>query len=93
MKIIETRVTATTIHMWLANDPELQNATEWMEIELPLHSLVPNQGEKSLDEFRRAILITIRNVVESELDRLVSPTRANLPSGSSTAKRGDARRI
>ena len=79
MKIIETRVTATTIHMWLANDPELQNATEWLEVELPLHSLVLAQEGKSLDDFRRAVLSTIRNAVESELDQLGSPTRRRPP--------------
>jgi len=70
MKIIETRVTSTTIHMWLANDPELHNATEWLEVELPIHSLVLTKGRHALGDLRRAVLRTIREAVDSELDRL-----------------------
>ena len=44
MKIIETRVTVSAIHIWLANDPELHNATEWLEVELPLASLSLREG-------------------------------------------------
>lgn len=69
MKIIETHVTPTTIHMWLANDPEL-HATEWLEVELPIHSLVLTEGRHALGDLRRAVLRTIRDAVDNELDRL-----------------------
>ena len=36
MRVIETRVTGATIQIWLANDPDLRNATEWLEVELPV---------------------------------------------------------
>ena len=39
MKIIETRVTVSAIHLWLANDSELHNATAWLELELSLENL------------------------------------------------------
>ena len=73
MKIIETHVTPTTIHMWLANDPELHNATDWQEVELPIHSLVLAEGRHALGDLRRAVLRTIRDAIDNELDRLGTP--------------------
>ena len=74
MKIVETRVTEASIHMWLANDPELHNATEWLEVELPLESLEVSDRH-SLADARRAALTVVRNVVDRELDRLGASTR------------------
>ena len=79
MKIIETRVTSTTIHMWLANDPELHNATEWLEVELPIHSLVLTEGRHALVDLRLAVLRTIRDSVENELEQLGTQGRRRLP--------------
>ena len=80
MKIVETRVNAGTIHLWLADDPELQNATQWLEVELPIESLGLSEGRHSLVELRRAVLITIRNAVDDELDRLAGASRRPLPA-------------
>ena len=79
MKIIETRVTSTTIHMWLANDPELQNATEWLEVELPINSLARTEGRHALVDLRLEVLRTIRNAVDHELEQLGTQGRRRLP--------------
>jgi len=80
MKIVETRVNGSTIHLWLADDPELQNATQWLEVELPIESLGLSEGRHSLVELRRAVLRTIRNAVDEELDRLAGSSRRPLPA-------------
>ena len=74
MKIVETRVIVAAIHMWLANDRELHNATEWLEVELPLESLEVAERH-SLADARRAALTVIRKAVDRELDRLGASTR------------------
>lgn len=74
MKVIETRVTLSAIHIWLANDSELHNATEWAEVELPLESLELAKRH-SLANARLAALTVIRNAVDKELDRLGASTR------------------
>jgi hypothetical protein len=80
MKIVETRVNGSTIHLWLADDPELQNATQWLEVELPMDCLGLSEGRHSLVELRRAVLRAIRNAVDEELDRLAGSSRRPLPA-------------
>lgn len=92
MKIIETRVTVSAIHIWLANDPELHNATEWLEVELPLESLELAEGH-SVAHARRAALTVIRRAIDKELDRLGTSTRRrSLPILARQAQRR-ARRL
>ena len=80
MKIIETRVTVSAIHLWLANDSELHNATAWLELELPLESL--DLAERhSVADARRAALTVIRGALDKELDRLGASTRRRPPPG------------
>jgi hypothetical protein len=40
MKLIETTVSETTVHLQLADDADLERATEWFEFEVPLEGLV-----------------------------------------------------
>ena len=78
MKIIETRVTVSAIHLWLANDSELHNATAWLELELPLENL--DLAERhSVADARLAALTLIRRAVDKELERLGASTRRPLP--------------
>lgn len=74
MKIIETRLTVSAIHLWLANDRELHNATAWLEVELPLESLELAERH-SVGDARQAALKIIRLAVDKELDRIGTPTR------------------
>lgn len=90
IKVLETRVTGKTVHIWLADDPELHKAMGWLEAELPLASLGLSPGQHPPHELRRAILRTIRNAVESELDRLAVPSKRKLPA--KTAERQALRR-
>lgn len=80
IKVLETRVTGKTIHIWLADDPELHKATAWLEAELPLAILGLSQGHHPLDDLRRAMLRTIRIAIEGELDRLAKPSKRKLPA-------------
>ena len=74
MMIIEIRLTVSAIHLWLANDPELHNATAWLEVELLLESLDLAEPH-SVADARRAALKIIRLALDKELDRLGTPTR------------------
>ena len=76
MKVVETRVTTSTVQMWLANDSELRSATAWMEVELPLNDL-PLSTRRSL---RLGVLRMIRSAVEAELIRLAKPGPRSLPA-------------
>ena len=63
----------------MANNPELQNAEEWLEVELPVHRLGFCGGRHSLVEIRGAALRIIRDAAQAELDRLGNSSRRRTP--------------
>ena len=70
MKLIETHISATTIHVWLADDPELQKAKEWMEVEVALSSFPRSLKAQSLMEIQCSVLGHVQAAIQAELQQL-----------------------
>ena len=60
MKLIETTVSETTVHLQLANDADLERATEWFEFKVPLEGLVIDAEENPLGDPAKRRLATIQ---------------------------------
>ena len=60
MKLIETTVSETTVHLQLADDADLERATEWFEFEVPLEGLVIDAEENPLGDPAKRRLATIQ---------------------------------
>ena len=80
MKLIETTVTATAVHMRYANDLDPAKATQWVDFQVPIDAVwqaVGPPGTPSIDpelqglgEVRLAALRHARGVIGDETRRL-----------------------
>lgn len=86
MRVIETRVTGATIQIWLANDPDLRNATEWLEVELQLSSFPLPLAARPLVEIQRSVLGYLRAAIDTEL-RSLKVTDTHVETRLCTKKR------
>jgi hypothetical protein len=57
MKVIETTVSETTVHMQLADDPDLEKAAAWIEFEVPLEPLMIDNLNKLGRPGRRVLAV------------------------------------
>jgi hypothetical protein len=78
MKLIETTVSETSIHMQIADDADPERATEWLEFKVPLGGLVIDAEENPLGDpatrrlaiIQRAALHHARVAISDEIARL-----------------------
>jgi hypothetical protein len=77
MKLIETTVSETTVHMQLADDAQLEKAVEWLEFEVPIAPLMLDQNnplgdpaKRHLAIVQRAALRYVRDAIAEESQRL-----------------------
>ena len=78
MKLIETTVSETSVHMQLGDDADPERASEWLEFEVPLAGLVvdaeknPLGGpeERPLAIIQRAALHHAQGAISAEIARL-----------------------
>jgi hypothetical protein len=80
MKLIETTVSETTVHMQLADNAELDKAAEWLEFEVPVSKLKMADGHTPMGDPTAKRLVTIqlaslhvaRDAIDEEIQRLSS---------------------
>jgi hypothetical protein len=60
MKLIETTVSETTVHMQFADDADHERATEWLDFQVPLAGLVVDAEENPLGDPAQRRLATIQ---------------------------------
>jgi hypothetical protein len=81
VKLVETKISETSIHMRYADDPDAAKASIWIDFQLPLASLKNqhNQNEllgdpesQFLAEIRLAALRHVRDAIGGETQRLSS---------------------
>jgi hypothetical protein len=60
MKLIETTVSETTVHMQLADDNDPEKAAEWLELEMPVSKLKMADGQTPMGDPTTKRLVTIQ---------------------------------
>ena len=79
MKLIETTVSTTDVHVRYADNADASAAKSWMDFRLPLADLKqPNGGGKALAdpelqflaEIEAAVLLCVRDAINAEIARL-----------------------
>jgi hypothetical protein len=79
MKLVETKISETTVHMRYADNPDSATATAWIDFQVPLTELKHPQNRQNqlgdpelqyLAEVRLAALRYARDVVGGETQRL-----------------------
>jgi hypothetical protein len=77
MKLIETTLSETSVHLQLADDADLEKATEWLEFEVPLAPLMidelnklGNPATRHLSTIQVAALRYVRDAIVDETQRL-----------------------
>ena len=79
MKLIETTVSATTVHMQLADLADIEKASEWLEFEVPVAPLMLDQHnplgdptKRHLATVQRAALRYVQDAIAEETQRLAA---------------------
>ena len=78
MKLIETTISTTTVHMQMADDADPERAAEWLEFQVPLQGLVIDAEENKLGDpairrlatIQRAALHHVLGAITAEIARL-----------------------
>jgi hypothetical protein len=79
MKLVETKISETAVHMRYADNPDSAKATAWIDFQVPIADLVvPNSPESPLGELeshylaviRQAALRHAREIIGAETQRL-----------------------
>ena len=77
MKLVETTFSESTVHMQLADNAELEKATEWVEFEVPVAPLMLDANNplgdpatRHLATTQRAALLYVREAISEEIRRL-----------------------
>ena len=77
MKLIETTISETTVHMTIADDADPEKAAEWLEFEVPLAPLMLDQHNPLKDPATRHLAVTqraalryVRDLIGEETQRL-----------------------
>ena len=86
MKLIETTVSETTVHMQFADDADPERASEWLDFQVPLAGLVADAEENPLGDpaerrlatIQRAALHHVQVAITAEIARLAILADRNL---------------
>lgn len=83
MQIVETTILETKIRIRIADQADLDEATQWIEFEIPLAPLkttdqrgtrpLGNLGEQYLSVIRTAALLYVREIIDAEIRHPVTP--------------------
>ena len=80
MKLIETKISETAVHMRYADNPENAKATAWIDFQVPIAQLIAfdqrtplgEVEERYLAETRLAALRYVRELITAETQRLAN---------------------
>jgi hypothetical protein len=80
MKLVETKISETAVHMRYADNPDLAKANQWIDFQVPLDALkfldhggeraLGNIEERYLGVIRVAALRYAREIIAAETQRL-----------------------